>query len=363
MEIAIIGAGPVGCYTGYLLAEAGHNVSIYEKKSVIGLPVQCTGLLTSDFDKFGFDKSSFLVNTFENIEVNSPNNYLKIRQKEYLVCRKKFDNYFVNLALKSGARIFLNHSFLRKERESVVIKNQINNKEKHLTPDIVIAADGPLSQTAKAYGFYHPERENYYGIQTVVEGNFDSMTYRTFFGNGVCPDLFAWIVPESSTTARVGLAAKKSAGSYFSKFMKRQGFTAKEMQAGVIPLFHPKQRLKKGNCYLVGDASGYVKATTLGGIVPAFKQARILVDCINDGRPVDYNKETKLLRREMKIHLRVQKILNKFSDKDWDRLLDYVNQPKIQKVLEKHTRDNPIPLVTKTLLKEPRFLFFLKYVF
>ncbi|MBT4805454.1 NAD(P)-binding protein [Candidatus Woesearchaeota archaeon] len=29
MKIAIIGAGPIGCYAGYLLAKSGHNVSIY----------------------------------------------------------------------------------------------------------------------------------------------------------------------------------------------------------------------------------------------------------------------------------------------------------------------------------------------
>ena len=93
MKIVIIGAGPIGSYAGYLLAKSGHDVNIYERKKEIGSPIQCTGLLTADFDQFGLDKSYFLENSITKIEVNSINNQLIINNKEYLVCRKKFDNF------------------------------------------------------------------------------------------------------------------------------------------------------------------------------------------------------------------------------------------------------------------------------
>ena len=67
MEIIIIGAGPIGCYAGYLLAKEGYEVDIYENHSHIGSPIQCTGLLTSDFDQFNLPMDSFLVNTFSAI--------------------------------------------------------------------------------------------------------------------------------------------------------------------------------------------------------------------------------------------------------------------------------------------------------
>ena len=158
MEIAIIGAGPIGCYAAYLLAKSSHDVSIYERKREVGLPIQCTGLLTADFDQFGLDKSSFLVNTFSEIEVNSSNQQLVLSGREYLVCRKKFDNYLANLALKAGVKFFFSSSFLRKEKESIVVRD--NGQEKIISPDLVIAADGPLSSVAKAYGFYFDKRKN-----------------------------------------------------------------------------------------------------------------------------------------------------------------------------------------------------------
>ncbi len=374
MNITIIGAGPVGCYTGALLAQAGHLVTIYENHPQIGSPIQCTGILTSDFDRFGFPMNSFLVNTIDMIEVyspgrnspdnKSPNRKLAVKQKDYIVCRKKFDNFFADMAQKAGAQIFVNHSFQRRENGFLVIKDSVKQEELKVQPDIVIAADGPLSPTAKAYGFYHPKRINFYGVQATVEaapGNaFEPHTIKTYFGNEVCPGLFAWIAPESSTIARVGVATTKNSKYFFDKFMRENNFTAKEMQAGTIPIYEPKQRLQQDNCFVVGDASTYVKATTLGGLVPGLQQAKILADCIIHGN--DYEKEIAPVRKKMWLHLQVHKIFDRFSDNDWDRLVEYIAQPKIQKVFEQHTRDNPFPLFFKSLLKEPRFLRFGKYL-
>jgi len=360
MNIAIIGAGPIGCYAGYLLAKNGHEVSIYENHAQIGLPIQCTGLLTSDFDQFNLPMESFLVNTFSKVEVYSPKHKLEVKQKEYLVCRNKFDNFFGNLAKKEGAKIHLNHSFQGKEGKELIIKDSAKNNEKRISPDIVIAADGPLSPTAKAYEMYHPKRENYFGVQALVEGKFNPTAFKTYFGVSVCPELFAWVVPESETIARVGLGMRKNSRAYFDQFMKEQGFTVKEMQAGTIPVYHPAQKLQKDNCYLLGDAAGFVKATTLGGLVPGLKQAEILADCIHNNK--NYGHEVKPLAKRLRLHLTVRRILDKFSDNDWDKLVGYINQPKVQKVFEKYTRDNPVPLLTMALLKEPRFLRFAKYL-
>ena len=99
MEIAIIGAGPIGSYAGYLLAKSRHKVNIYERKKEIGKPIQCTGIFTSDFDEFSFlNKSKFLINTINKTEINFPNgNKIDVNQKEYVVCRTKFDQHIADL--------------------------------------------------------------------------------------------------------------------------------------------------------------------------------------------------------------------------------------------------------------------------
>ncbi len=360
MNIVIIGGGPIGCYAGYLLAQGGHSVTIYENHPQIGCPIQCTGILTSDFDELNLPMDSYLVNTIKRIEVFTPSQSLAVHQKDYIVCRTKFDTFCAGLAKKAGAKVLVNHAFMRKEGQHVIIKDLVRKTEKTITPDIVIAADGPLSPTAKAYGFFHPERESYYGIQAIVEGNFDPHTIKTYFGEEVCPGLFAWVVPESSTIARVGLATTKNTKYYFDKFMQEHNFTAKEIQAGTIPIYHPKQKLKHENCYVIGDASSYVKATTLGGLVPALKQAQILAECILQGK--EFEREIRPVQRKMKLHLQLHRIFDKFKDHDWDTLVQYMNRSEISKILEQHTRDNPFPLVLKALWKEPRLLRFVKYL-
>jgi digeranylgeranylglycerophospholipid reductase len=361
MNIAIIGAGPVGCYAGHLLSDLGHDVSIYEEHSQIGAPIQCTGLLTSDFDGFNIPKYSFLINTFEEIELNSSNHKANIKQKEYLICRKKFDNFIANMALKSGTKIFLRHSFLRKEKDSIIIRDSLRKVDKKISPQIVIAADGPLSKTAKAYQLYHNNRSNYHGIQATVKGNFKSKKYHTHFGNNVCPNLFSWIVPESDHIARVGLATTKNAHTYFNQIIKENNFIPIEIQSGIIPIFHPKQKLKKGNCYLLGDSAGFVKATTLGGIIPGMKQAQILARSIHEN--LDYEKETRPLKKKLRIHLLLRNMFNKFSDSDWDKLIKLMNKDSLQELFQKHTRENPFPLAMKAVIKEPKLLLYLKHLF
>lgn len=361
MNIAVIGAGPIGGYAAFLLAKAGHQVDIYEEHAQVGCPIQCTGLLTSDFDQFHLPMKQYLVNTFSQIEVFSPlRKKITIRQREYLVNRTSFDQFFVDKAIEGGATLHLRHAFVRKEGHSLLIRNTAGKKEFFITPDIVIAADGPLSKVVHAYGFYHPDRKNFIGMQATVQGKFNQQGYQAFFGKNICPGLFAWIVPESAAKARVGVGTFKDTKQYFDAFMKGQGYTALDIQAGLIPVYHPQQKVRSENCYALGDAAGFVKATTLGGLVPGLRQAEIVVDSILNGR--DIEKSLKPLRRQLALHRKVHEVIQKMDDQSWERLFRYMTQPRLKNVLERYTRDNPVPLAIAAILKEPRLLSFLRYL-
>ena len=133
------------------------------------------------------------------------------------------------------------------------------------------------------------------------------------------------------------------------------------MQSGIVPVYNPKQIIQKGNIYLIGDAASQVKATTGGGIVPSLKAAHTLCDCIINNK--DYDKEFKKQSgKELSLHLKLRRALNKFSDKDYDHLLNLMNQEKVKKILKKYDRDNPIPLVLNLMLKEPKFLLYSRFL-
>src|SRR3989344_5272122 len=187
MNIAVIGAGPIGGYAAYLFAQKGHTVDIYEEHAQVGCPIQCTGLLTADFEEFNFPAETYLVNRFSKIEIFSPQKQKAvIYQREYLVHRTQFDSFFVDKALGAGTQLHIQHSFQRKEGRSIILRNSKEKRDITITPDIVIAADGPQSKTVKAFGFYHPQRKNFMGIQATVKGNFDQSGYQAYFGEKIC---------------------------------------------------------------------------------------------------------------------------------------------------------------------------------
>ena len=52
--------------------------------------------------------------------------------------------------------------------------------------------------------------------------------------------------------------------------------------------------------------------------------------------------------------------MNNFSQKDWNKLIETFNKDPIKKVLSEKSRDEPIGLITKLILKEPKLLLYIR---
>jgi len=352
--IVIIGAGPVGCFLGGLLAKKGKKVSIYEEHDCIGKPVQCTGIVTKDIKKIIKLKKEFIINKVDKVKVYSKNSKVEISTNDIVLDRVKFDRYLAGKAKEYGAEIYLNHKFLGIKGNKVVFADK-DNKIKKVNAEYIIGADGALSEVSKANAMFD-KRKFYLGIQARVKGNYEKGKYEIYLGS-ICDDFFAWILPESKEIARVGIASRRNAKKKFKNFLKIKEIWEKDIiehQAGLIPVYDKKNMVKRKNVFLVGDAAGQVKATTGGGIVPGLKGAKILADCLVNGK--DYRKKLRKLNRELGLHLKIRKILNKFSDKDYDGLIKIIDDKKVKKALNRYSRDNPIKLILEILLKKPSIL-------
>ena len=361
--ITIVGAGPAGSYLGYLLAKQGQKVTILEEHNVVGSPVQCTGIVTHSIEKFFKLKKGVMAKKLDKVVVVSKNNRIAVNVDEIVMWRDKFDRFVAEMAQDQGADLFLNHKFIGfNGSDSIKAKDTKNSQTKKIKTEIVVGADGPYSAVAKAAGI--PDNsKNYIGMQAKVRLAMDTTSFETYFGSGF-PDFFGWCVPESENTARLGIGCFGNVKEHFYRFLeKRTG--KKEVlcwESGLIPLYNPKKIIQEGNVYLIGDAATQVKATTGGGIIPSLKAARTLCDCIISKK--NYNREFKKQSgRELFLHLKIRNLLNKFLDRDYDRLLGLMDQEKVRKILKKYDRDTPIPLVASLLLKEPRFLLFSKMLF
>ena len=363
MKIAIIGAGPAGNYTAYLLAKQGHDVTIYEEHSQPGLPIQCTGILTEDLKNHIGLSDDYIVNRMQSVEVFAPNNQsFTTKNTDIIVCRKKFDNFLLKKAVSAGAKIEDSTKFLNYEKNQLTLKKQ--DKTIKTSAEIIIGADGPNSKVSKIINSEILKKYPttfYFGAQATVKGNFKPNTYSVYLGN-ICPEFFAWVVPENSNQARIGLATKQTPNIHFNNLLKRLNIDESQItdkQGGLIPCYNPNLKLQHNNIYLIGDAATIIKSTTGGGIIPHLEAAETLVHCIKYNK--DFNKELK--RKKLYLHLIIRKFLDQFTDNDYNELIEKLNKSTANEVMQKYSRDDIIKLSTNLIIQNPSLVLYgLKHV-
>ena len=361
--ISIIGAGPAGLYTAYLLAKQGREVNVFEEHKKIGLPIQCTGITTSHLKRFTEIKKEFLINKVNTARIYSKNDFIdfKLKNENLIIDRGKFDQYLAEKAKKAGANIFLSHKFIDYKNNEIIIKDLKNKKTKKIKTDILIGADGPISKVSKIIN--KTKIKFWTGLQARINIQANENIFEAHLGS-ISPEFFAWLVPENSSIARVGLATKKNTSLHFKNFLKLKNIRQKdiiEYQAGIIHLYYPNLKIQQKNIYLIGDAATQVKATTGGGIIPSLLSSKILADSIINNK--NYEKEfKKTVGRDLFVSLKIRNILNKFRDKDYDYLIDLFKNKRTKSLIEEHDREFPSKFIIKLLMAEPRFLYFLKHL-
>ena len=347
--ISIIGGGPSGAYLASLLDD---EVNLYEEHSVIGRPIQCTGILTNSIKELIHVNDKFIVNKINRIRLVSPGDEeyeFKLNHPEIIVDRSRFDNHLIDLARDNGAEIFPKHK-LRDLSVDKKIKLKFDDRE--IETDILVGADGPNSLVARKTGLLNG-RKFKVGHQYTARGEFDRETFTVYF-NGK-KNYFGWVVPENENTARIGVVGDENLPENFQSFLDKIKINKKdfvECQSGVIPTFDYNAKCCNGNVYLIGDAAGHVKATTLGGIVYGMRAAKILANVLENGGDYD-----RLLRKEIGrdlwLHSKAAEFLSNFGEDGFDnfvRLLKKVD-------LGKFNRDKPFSGLH--LFLKPSLIYFL----
>lgn len=365
--INIIGGGPAGLYTAYILSRSGKKVQVFEEHEKIGIPVQCTGITTAHLSGFFPTSNNFYINKIKIARIISPNKSIdiKFKNENYVIDRARFDNFLAKLAKKQGTIIHRNNKFISYHGNYIRIKNTNNNKIKKIKNKILIGADGPSSKVSK---ILNPNIKIKYwiGSQARIKIKSKKNTFQVFLGSNA-PKFFGWIVPESEKISRVGLATESNPNYYFKKFLNKLNINNNQIlkyQGGMIPNYNSRIKIfdQKKNIYLVGDAATQVKATTGGGIIPALNASKILSNSINNN--LNYQKMIeKKIKKDLYISSIVRKFLNKFSNQDYDKLILMCKNKKIKDTIENHDREYPSKIVFKLLFHEPRFLFYIKKIF
>jgi len=242
---------------------------------------------------------------------------------------------------------------------SFVLEDVGNKQEIVGSADIVVGADGARSQVARAAGW--PELKLLYLIQAVcpLPEDCGPETTRIWFIPKLTPYFF-WLIPESAERGVVGLIGedKEEAERALLLFLEKKKLLPLDFQAGWVPYSRcwlpVRKKLRGGDVYLVGDAAGHVKLTTVGGFVTGAEGALGVVEAILNGGS---SKRLARLRLELAAHQLVRSVVHRFGEKDYSRLISFLNGPA-KEVLSRISRDELLALLWHLAWRAPRVALF-----
>ena len=300
------------------------------------------------------------------MRIFSPNNQFvefHLKKPDLIIDREKFDLHLAEIAKKEGAKFFLNSKFkgFENKNKKYLLKILNNKKIKNYETDYLIGADGPGSEVAKSAGLFD-SRKFFFGVQSRVKVKNENIVETYLIKKG-----FAWVVPENRDIARVGLCSEeRDYNLVFKKFLKKRigkNFDKKiiSYQAGLIPVFNKKIKAYKDDVFLIGDAATFVKAASAGGIIQGLISAECAAASITKNIP--YEKLwKKRLYKDLYYSLLIRRMLDKFKDNDYNFLVELFQQEKLKSILEEYERDYLAKFAFKLLLKEPRLIYFGRFL-
>ena len=362
-DVVVIGGGPTGSSAARLCAEAGLSTLLVEEHATIGYPVQCAGLLSnSAFAECEVSNRS-VYRTVSGAKIfgssGEPLSFDAGETKAYVVDRGTLDHEMAERAAEAGAEFSLKTCVTAVNEE----KHCIHTAGGEDIPyRILIAADGPRSVCARAFGV--PQSPLVYsGIQAEVLYETDTPQVELY--PNAAPEFFAWAIPVSPNRARIGLCGTKNVPELFTAFRRR--FTDMNVHSvtGTIPIGVRKQTFGDG-WILAGDAAGFPKPTSGGGVYTGIRSARhaaaVAVEAIESGdfsRKALSSYETLWkndLGRELELGFAALKVRRTLDAADIDAGISALNNPEILRIITEHgDMDRPSDLI-KRLLRRPELL-------
>jgi len=362
-DVVVVGAGPAGSSCARRCAELGLSTCLIEEHAAIGHPVQCAGLLSvRAFEACRVSKKPVLHEVSGARIVSSGGSELMFdagRTKAYIVDRGLLDREMATRAVQAGADIRVKTAFLKRSGSAVITRG-ISGREE-IPFRLLIAADGPRSRVARELGMQRPQ-VFLAGIQAEIPKEMAGNLVEIY--PDASPDFFGWIIPSGKGRARIGLAGREEVFSRFSQFTREHGGgSCCHLVTGTIPL-GVMARTYGHRTLFVGDAAGFAKPTSGGGVYTgvrsAYHAAETAYEACSTGMTSDdllchYEKRWKAeFGRELELGFRLFGVRGKLTANEVDRLIRVLNDPAIRAdILEYGDMDRP-GIVLGRIMKNPK---------
>ena len=384
-DVTIIGAGPIGSTLAYELAKEDINVCLIDKKKVIGLPLQCAGIINKrvlDVNQF---PDELILNKAKGAVLHSKNHSLTVSKEEdqaIIIDRVALDQFIYNRAIENGVDSYLSSKVLAIDDLEGKVSFQNESVEKCIKSKIIVGADGPLSIVSSAFG---NDFDYYCASQYLVkiEEDNNQMSFVDLYAYGDLFPGFIWQIPVSKNIFRIGLFSNydyKRQNEILNDFLMNEfqyeNYEIIEKYKGKIPIYNKENKLFKNRALIIGDAASQVKPTTGGGLLIGFEAVgmakKAIVNALNseDFNSLNLEKEThddkEILEnclksyqddfeerfiKEFSYQFKVQKTLCTLSDDDLDYFFEKLKEKEADKLISEYGDMDNQSILVKEFLK------------
>jgi len=359
-DVVVVGAGPAGSAAARECAKSGLLTLCIEEHGTVGYPVQCAGLLSNAaFEECRVSERSVLNRISGARIVSGKGSGLMIdakTKKASVVDRGALDREMAEAAADAGAEFRLKTAVYGVQENSVLTRGVHGHGE--IPFRILIAADGPRSRIAR---LLHMERAKVFlaGIQADVLYECDPRFVEIH--PDASPDFFGWAIPTAPGRVRIGLCGRSQVPERFAEFVKKFSSNFTHLVTGTLPI-GVMPRTYGHHTLFVGDAAGFAKPTSGGGVYTGIRSARhaakVAVAACEQGRVddailADYERRWKAdIGRELELGFRIFGLRQKMTHEETDALVRALNDPAILSTIVQHgDMDRPGELVKKLMLK------------
>jgi digeranylgeranylglycerophospholipid reductase len=352
------------------LARSGLRVLVIDKKQEIGTPKRCAEAIEPEtFEDAGIEPHPlWLTNRIRTAVLYAPNGTAvsfgarTATETGYIIERKIFEKHLAKDAILAGARYLLKTTALDviKDGERVrgVVVGRMGARMKILA-EIVVAADGVDSMTAKAAGLKTVNRLDSYMscFQYEMAGvsGVDEQAIHLYYGNEIAPGGYAWVFPKGNTLANVGVGIKplKKAGKapkdYLDAFIAShpkifENASPVEFNGGGVPVRRTAEKLVADGLMVIGDAAQLVNPISGGGIRLAMVSGRLAAEAAvrairkgDVGRKSLSEYEKLWDAREggrLDAMLKLQRFTDRLGDDELNRLAEILTGPILTDLAE-----------------------------
>jgi geranylgeranyl reductase family protein len=277
-DVLVVGAGPAGSSAARAAAKAGADVLMLDRRSVVGVPVQCAEYVPAQLvGEIGLDRS-YIAQPVAGMKTFLPDGETTLTPaKGFVINRDHFDQALARAAKTEGAALMLETRAVERTPDGAVLARQKGSDAPiAITAKVVIGADGPRSTVGRWVGCVN---ENLLpGVQVTLPLTEACEHTEVYFD----PEIFGgygWFFPKRDV-ANIGLGMRRpvddpcSLSDILDRFAQRfvlAGRVRPEPVAtagGWIPA-EPVRSAVRGDVVLVGDAAGQTHPITGAGIFAA----------------------------------------------------------------------------------------------